>query len=101
MYGLGEGEERGRREDLNSTPGMHRQQMMHVAAYDDIRFAGSRQRQVSVILGIAAFLHRRGGLDPLCSDDDEVENPLSACNGNVPIKFRPKDDLPIFVFDFP
>src|SRR5271165_993615 len=45
------------RQNWNSTPGVHGEQMAHVTTYDDICFPGGSQRQVFVILWVATLLH--------------------------------------------
>jgi len=50
----GQGEIVRRGQDRNPSPGMHRKQVAHVAAHDDIRSTGRRQHHALGILWIAA-----------------------------------------------
>ncbi len=73
--------------------------MTGVAAHDDIRSTGRGQRQVLVVLWIAAFPHGFSGLDPLSRNDDNVENPLAPLDGDEAVELRAEDHLTVLVLD--
>lgn len=73
--------------------------MAHVAAHDDIRSTGSSQRQILIILRIATLPDSFSWLDPLRSDDHNVNDTLAAFDADEAIKFWAEDDLAIFVLD--
>jgi len=70
-----------------------------IAAHDHIRPAGGCQRQVLVVLWIVALPHSFSRLDPLCRNDDNVENPLAPLYGDEAIEFGAEDDVTVLVLD--
>ena len=75
---------------------MHRKQVTGVAAHDHIRPTGGSQRQVLVVLWIAALPYRLSRLDPLGRNGDNVENPLTP--SEMPNSQDPK---PVFMSGTP
>jgi len=75
--------------------------MAHVAAHDDIRVAGRGQREVLVVFRVAAFPNDFRRLDPLTSDNHDIQKTLAAGNGGEAIELRTEDHLPVLVLDFP
>src|SRR5260370_11869301 len=78
---------------------MHRQQMVRIAAHDDIGPPGNGERQILVVLWIAAFADAFTGFDPFGREDDNVENAMSALHRDEPVEFRTEDDLPVLILD--
>jgi len=63
-------------QDLNSAPGMHRNQVPHIAGNNDIRLAGGSQFQIFVVVRIDALSDTFSGLDPFrCEDRDVGDTP--------------------------
>src|ERR1700712_1755514 len=73
--------------------------MAHVAAHDDIRSSGSSQRQILIILWIAALPDGLRWFDAFCGNDDNVDNAPATFDADEAIKLRAEDDLTIFVLD--
>jgi hypothetical protein len=73
--------------------------MTHVAAHNNIRSAGSSQRQILVILRIATLPNGLGWFEPLRSNDHNVKDALATLDGDEAIKLRAEDDLTVFVLD--
>ena len=73
--------------------------MAGIAAHDHIRPAGGCQGQVLVVLWIVALPYSFSRLDPLCRNDDNVENPLAPLYGDEAIEFGAEDDVTVLVLD--
>ena len=60
--------------------------MANVAAHDDIRSAGSSQRQILVIFRIATLADGLGRFDPLRRNDHKVKDALAAFDSDEAIE---------------
>lgn len=78
---------------------MHRQQVARIAADDQVSAAGCRKSEILVVLGIGAFCHRLDRLDTLGSDEDDIENALTALKRHKSVELWPEQYVPIFLLD--
>ncbi len=66
---------------------MHRQQMTHVTAHNDVRFAGGGKCQVLVVFRVAALAYDFRRFDALGHDFDDIdfddEESLPSLHGSV------------------
>ena len=78
---------------------MHRQQVPRIAADDDFAASSKRERQIFVILWVAAFADAVARLDPFGGEDHNVENAPTTLDRDEPIEFWTEDDLSILILD--
>lgn len=74
--------------------------MVNITAHDDRRLTCECERQIFVVLGVSALTHGGRMLDPIRSNDNQIQNALAVLGGDIPIELLPKEDFPILVLDF-